>query len=355
MFNPSLFDQLVGPVLPQAQVSAASASGACWVNDFNINLPTRLLADVGWAASNYYDRARILYSAYKATGSSSFFNQANLIAEDFRDQDMIPAKGAIVANWAMTQGVALHYAVTGDANDLKALGMTADNLALPWYTNAIKNTLSTDGDNRIQAYALRAFLMAKVTASPSYAGQDWDALLRQTLGAILTTQAPSGIWRWAGQNNLVKPFMVGLLADAMVQYHSLFDPDPRILASIRKAVDYLWANDWDATSQAFYYSEGADGTSGSPGRVPSPDLNNLISQAAAWVYHQTGVVAYQTMAESIFAGGVNGSWLGGSKQFNQQYAQTFNEQYYQHAATIPVPVPVPPPPPPKKPRHGHHT
>ena len=45
----------------------------------------------------------------------------------------------------------------------------------------------------------------------------------------------------------------------------------------------------------------------------------LIAPAFAWVYKQTGEDKYAEQGDAIFAGGVARAWLGGAKQFNQNY------------------------------------
>ncbi|CAA9319918.1 MAG: hypothetical protein AVDCRST_MAG40-1408, partial [uncultured Gemmatimonadaceae bacterium] len=117
------------------------------------------------------------------------------------------------------------------------------------------------------------------------------------------------------QNGKNKPFMVGLLNDAMVRYYNLFDRDARILPSIKKSADYMWANDWDANKQAFRYLTGEG--------EGQPDLNNLIVSGYGFVYQQTRDVTYKTRGDAAFASGVAGAWYNGSKQFNEVYHNSF--------------------------------
>jgi hypothetical protein len=76
------------------------------------------------------------------------------------------------------------------------------------------------------------------------------------------------------------------------------------------------------SSEAFMYTDrvASDGTGG---MEPAPDLNLLIAPAYAWMYLQTGDVQYRDRGDQIFAGGVKHSWLGASKQFNQNYIWSF--------------------------------
>ena len=63
--------------------------------------------------------------------------------------------------------------------------------------------------------------------------------------------AGDGAFRYAHTCNYSKPFMTGLLLDAMIQYYRVFEPDPRIPPAVKRAVDYLWDHDWIASAQAF--------------------------------------------------------------------------------------------------------
>jgi hypothetical protein len=53
------------------------------------------------------------------------------------------------------------------------------------------------------------------------------------------------------------------------------------------------------------------------GQAAAPDLNNLIVNGFGWLYQRTQNTVYWDGAEQIFAGGVAGAWLSGSKQFNE--------------------------------------
>ena len=42
-------------------------------------------------------------------------------------------------------------------------------------------------------------------------------------------------------------------------------------------------------------------------------------------YHQTGDANYRTIGDKVFAGGVKGAWLNGSKQFDRYVGQHQNQ------------------------------
>jgi hypothetical protein len=151
-------------------------------------------------------------------------------------------------------------------------------------------------------------------------GNDWGALLHSSLDKILSSQRADGAYPFYAAGDGQQPFMVGLLNDALMEYYTKFEADPRILGAVKKSLDYVWAHQWDATAQAFVYSEAEP--------IPAPDLNNLVSSGFGWVYAMTGDETYKERGDQVFAGGVNGAWLDGSKQFNQQYQSSLKYLAY---------------------------
>ncbi len=283
-------------------------------------------AGADWAAGNYYDRAKIYYVWWARTGNSIYRDRANAMAVNYRTNYVEANNYGVSAHWSQIEGLALHYLLTGDEASRTAVGRMADGFAYPYYMNNLQNT-SAEMENRMQARVLISFVMANKINAPrgSYPTGTWPGFARDALNKILASQSPDGAYRFSGQCGYNKPFMVGLLNDALIQYYRLFEADPRILPAVKKSLDYMWANDWDAGAQAFVY---LGGPCGSDGRNPSPDLNNLISSGFGWVYRQTGDATYRTRGDAVFASGVNGAWLYGSKQFNEEYTLSYKYPAY---------------------------
>jgi hypothetical protein len=61
-----------------------------------------------------------------------------------------------------------------------------------------------------------------------------------------------------------------------------------------------------------------------PPRPGSPDLNLLIAPTYGWVFRQSGDATYRQRGDQIFAGGVKRAYLGGGKQFDQNYRTSFD-------------------------------
>jgi hypothetical protein len=285
-------------------------------------------AEKHWAASgadynsaNYYDRAMIYYVWWARTGNATYLDRANQLAinsrayiesANFRPQPYL----------LMLDGVALHALVTGDQRSATAVAKVADAYVAgdyPWM-QPIGDTTNESVDSRTQARVLSAVLNAWYLRVPSPAGVDYAARLRRALTNILGTQSADGAYRWAGTCGYNKPFMTGMLDDALIRYYTMFEADARIPGAVKRAVDYMWANNWVSSSQGFEY---LDNTCGTEGNGPAADLNGLIVSGFGFVAKVTGDASYLTKGDAVFSGGVYGSWLDGGKQFNQQYTASY--------------------------------
>jgi len=299
--------------------------------------------DVQWAAYgtrwdlfNYYDRAMIYYAWNRHTGDPKYLARANAVALDYRRNYIEAARYLISPHWAMLDGVAMHYLTTGDEASRTAVGRVGDLFTGLSFRESIGSRTGTD--NRIQSRYIETLLLAQQIQAPSTGvpaggisgGHDWAAELRRALPLILSTQDADGAFRLSdcgdGGPRAVHPFTTGLLMDALTRYYELFEADARILPAVKRAADYLWANDWIPSAAAFRYIERQCPSEGGPGAAP--DLNNLIVNGYAWVYKQTGDITYKQRADAIFAGAVNGAWLSPTKQFNQVYSSSLRYMAY---------------------------
>jgi hypothetical protein len=333
----NLFSQLIGPTMSVQNVSNLGGDYARYVTDFLTYSEKHWTTDGSdWANADYYDRAKIYYAWWQATGNSTYLDRANQLAVDYRDNYLVANNYQSSAYWSQIGGVALHYLVTGDSEDLKAVGKVADVLSNPWYLLNLGD-VNAEMDNRTQARVLEALLYAAKLNAPSDVGNDWNALAKQALDKILSSQASDGGYHFAVDGGNVKPFMVGLLNDTLIQYYSNVSADPRIVQAIKSSLDYLWAHDWDPATKGFKY---LDQTYGSEPSDPAPDLNNMITSGFAFVYQMTGDATYKERGDLVFKGGVEGGWLEGSKQFNQEYTSSYKYLAMMVDGTAPTVAPA---------------
>jgi hypothetical protein len=335
---------LVGPYVQSSSVASLGDVFARYESDFVKYDEAQWAVCRGqWDCGNgfdYYDRAMIYYVWWQRTGLTKYLERANATALNYRQKYLEPNNYGIIFNWYMTDGVALHYVVTGDPMSLKAVGQLADQAAYVVNVDAWGYFAGAQTDNRIQAYALKTLLLAYKLNAPSTGavggipgGNDWATVLRTALTKILANRDGDGQWRmlhcaaspWPS-GKATDPFEVGLLYDGLVRYYTLFEPDARILPAIQRSVDILWRDNWLSASNAFKYMEvNCPEESGSTN--PAPDLNNLIVNGFGWVYRMTGDANYKTKADAIFAGGVVNMPIaigaGQPKQFNQEYTSSY--------------------------------
>ena len=314
---------LMGAVPSVSAVEAQGAAFAKYEQDFRTYADRHWAQEAtAWDQANYYDRAMIYYVWWARTGNTTYLERAHALVLDYRRNYVERNDYGVPPHWAMFDGLALHYLLTGDEASRTAVGRIADTFTVPYYVANLGST-TAEMENRMQARVLLGFVIANYIKAPTRTGQDWGVRARDALTKILASQAADGAYRMAGPINQCgynKPFMVGLLNDAMIRYHTLFERDGRILTSIKKSVDYMWANDWRAGERAFVYLAGP--CNGAPVGT-AVDINNLVTSGFGFVSQQTGAATYRTRGDAVFSGGVYGTWLPGSKQFNQQYTSSY--------------------------------
>jgi hypothetical protein len=314
--------QLVGPTVPVTGTTAFPAIFQKYETDFRPAADNLWTLNGGAWTENYYDRALIYYAWWVRTGDVTYWQRATAMAVNYRRDYLEASNYGPSAHWYQPEGVEAHYLLTGDEASRTALGASADVFSVAYYMNYLQD-LTAEMDNRMQARVLLAYLTAQRVHAPSRQGLVWTTLLPDALTKILASQQASGAYGFTRTNNQCgynKPFMVGLLNDALIKYATTYQDDPRIQPAVQKAVDYLWAHDWDTATQAFMYLDGPCPGYDGP---PAPDLNNLVVVGFGWLYARTGTVSYRTAGDQVFAGAVTGAWLAGSKQFNQQYYDSY--------------------------------
>lgn len=308
-------------------VATISAKGGAWAkyeSDFARYAEIRWTSDGAHNGNaNYYDRAMIYYVWWARTGNAVFLDRAHQLALNHRAYLEKYQYNAQPYN-TMIDGVALHALVTGDARSKVTVARTADRLggARSWWSVSMGDTIVKNFDARNRAKVLNTVLVAWQLKLPSPGGEDYAARLRDLLTQNLKAQSPDGAWRTVGQCKQNKPFMTGMINDIFIRYYYEFNRDARIVTSIRKSADYMWANDWLPANQAFKYLT-ADCPTADDTAKPSPDLNMLVVNTYGFLRRITGSKTDEARGDAVFAGGVNGAWLGGTKQFNQNYTSAY--------------------------------
>jgi hypothetical protein len=280
--------------------------------------------------NTYYDAMRVFYQIADYTGDA-FWNDCALKARAvYRDYYIARNNAVIPGYWHFTTGLRMDAERRGDARSKAAAidlsrkaAYAPDTTPLAWTATAYRS--------REVAYAMVSYLNAEQLGEPRR--ERLMAFGDQALAHVdqwfvsKTFRAPSEINQLvpgAVGQYYIQPFMVALTSESLIRYWEA-TRDPRVLPAVKTAIDWLWAKAWVPGNQAFWYqnwvSDPRQTFRAEPG---APDLNLLIAPAFAWVYTMTGDTTYRDRGDQIFAGGVRGAWLGGGKQFNQNYMLSFN-------------------------------
>lgn len=253
----------------------------------------------------YYDAQRVFLQIGDYTGDAKWSDCAERAESIYRDKYVLPNGGSVPGYWNFSHGLAMDYLRTRDPASRTAVILLAENAAFARDGTPLTWTASADSSREV-AYAITSYLNAERVGAP-----------RRTRLPQLVDQALGHIQEWfvTKRARRVAPFMVGLTAEALIDYYEA-TRDPRVPPAIKLALDGSWADAWVASASAFWYDN--------HDRSLAPDLNLLIAPAYAWLHRQTGNPVYQERGDQIFAGGVKSAYLGHGKQINQNYRWSFD-------------------------------
>jgi hypothetical protein len=261
--------------------------------------------------ATYYDAQRVFLQIADFSADRSWLVAADHAMAIYRDRYVLANDGKVPGYWIFPHGIAMHYRRTKDPKSREALVSLSHNAAFAPDDTKAEATRDA-GTSREVAYNIHNLMKAEEVGEPH----------RSRL-PLLVDHALGHIDQWFSSRTapFVKSFMFGLTAEALIAYHAKTG-DERIPRAIRIGADWLWKNTWVPKARAFKYLDRVFKEEGGPD--PAPDLNLLIAPVYAWLYRRTGEVRYREQGDAIFAGGVDQAWLGGGKQFNQNYRWSFD-------------------------------
>ena len=259
--------------------------------------------------ATYYDAAWVFEQIREFTGDSSWSECIEIAHSMYRDGYVLDNGGQVPGYWNFSHGLIRHVERTGSSTSRSAIEALVDRAAFSNFATPLEWTLD-DELSREVAYTIMTYLHARKLGL-FYPEERLDAFVEQAFGHIS---------QWLeGDAEYVRPFMVGLTSQALIEYHRDFG-DGAVIPALQEILDHIWDRTWLPEQGSFQYT---DREHESGGTEATPDLNMLIAPAYMWLAYQTGSQTAFERAEAIFAGGVAGAWLGGPKQFNQNYRWSF--------------------------------
>lgn len=273
----------------------------------------------------YYDGERVFYQIADYTNDATW-NQCAQRSE-YHYKDYVKRTGGnAAAYWVFPHGLSLDFKRTGEAASSVALDSLSENASYCRGTAYELGALPDPALQREAAYCLMLMIEQKRLGKATPYISNYLGFVKQHLRKQFVD----------GTTSYHQPFMVSLGAEALIQYNRDVAKDAEVLPLLQAAASQMFAKDWDATSKSFkYYQEGGASWE------PSPDLNLLIVPMYGWLYKQTGDSTYRLMGDQIFEAGVNGAWLAGGKQYNQNYRSSFNYVEWRQSVATPTPTPQP--------------
>lgn len=382
LFNQALFDQILGTTPTLSEIAAYDAAnvtygqgappseGTTYLGRFNV------ASEYDWQtfgvgtnpdetlALYIYDPAALYYAWYRMGGYT------NAVYLDRATQHVVQYRSVIAPTYypqpfyQATQGLALHYAATGDAESRNAIGRIADNMAgivnAPWGTDSSGYYPLVGwpdlADERSWVRCLEPFVYAHAIGAPSTGGTiyntsgglNYQALAATCVTRILAAQGSDGAWRTVAHHPVgsptpyyVKPFMTMLICNALILYSRLIQTDTRILPAIQAAINYLYVSgvypriwcpypivtpfDGQVRGNAFKYVEGDTAeTDIDTQTIGSADLNGFFLQSHAWCFQQTGNAIWKTRANII----LNGMQWANPKWYTKQLTESYGQNSY---------------------------
>jgi hypothetical protein len=293
----------------------------------------------------YYDGERVFYQIGDYQNESSWQTTCAQWVGNAYLPSILRNNGGEHGYEVFTRGFRMDAEKTGSMASKQAVHLLASAASYA-YPHTTTNPLAM----RENSYALEALLDDEAVNGAVYAfdTKTMEGMLGQLDQIFISKQF----------NVYYSPFMVGLMANALIQYYTEKNPDPRIPYYLKKALDGLWDLTWSDTEHGFNYQCWPDGCYSTPSdagyyppagphsHVVFPNLNLLIAPAYAWMYLHTGDPKDRERADTIFSDGVVYSdWYQG-KQFSQNMRWSFDYVKWREQANAqagPLPTNAAPP------------
>lgn len=278
----------------------------------------------------YYDGARAFLQMYDYTEHQPFLEFAAKIHTVYRDYILAGGSAKLYANFP--HGLVMFYEQFGDVQAKEAIRVMQKGT--PGF-GPIYHWGAGWRNSREEAYGLSLHLAKERLGFPRVEGRQdlgyepgetyFDQCLANVLGQMEQ-------WFVSETARFVYPFMVGLNAEALIEYYEV-SRDPEVPYLLKLAADKMYPNPltWHEGTESMMLVEQKDGV---VTRGPAPDLNLMIAPLYAWVFKETRDVKYRDIGDKLFRSGVRRAYLDGGKQFTQNYRWSFKYVEWRNAGEI---------------------
>jgi hypothetical protein len=284
----------------------------------------------------YYDGARAFLQMADYTGDASFLAFAQRINEAYRDNTLATEGSRKYAIYP--HGLREVYLRFGDEQSKEAIRLLQEH---PGYNYRAQWGAPWDA-SREMAYGLSVHAVAESLGLPrhvetSMGFEPGQTLFDEHLAIVL---GHFDQWFLSETAPFVYPFMVGLSAEALIDYYEV-SKDPEVPWLLKLAADKMYGNPdtWDEATQSMKIVEEKNGVIT---RGPAPDLNLMIAPLYGWLFQQTGDVTYRDIGDKIFTSGVQRAYLDHGKQFTQNYRWSFKYLEWRQSPAPDAAAPTPP-------------
>ncbi len=294
-----------------------------------------------YSAAWYYDGGRVFLQAYDYTGYQPFLDFAYRIHRAYRDHMLSGGSNKLYA--IFPQGLVSFYERFGEGRAREALRVMQGDY--PGYGPQYHWGAGWR-NSRPEAYGLSLHLAKERVGFPRLQGpsnqgyEPGETFFDQCLANVMGQMEQ---WFVSETARYVYPFMVGLNAEALIEYYEITQ-DPEVPYLLKLAADKMYLNPltWHEGSESMMIVEEKNGQ---VTRGPAPDLNLMIAPLYAWVCQHTGESKYCDIGDRIFASGVRQAYLDDGKHFSQNYRWSFKYLEWRMSAKVdgqatPTPAPT---------------
>lgn len=295
-------------------------------------------------AMSYYDGEGVFYNIYKILLDPYWLDCAQVTEKAYRGMPPIPSPATtkypsgygygnsfkLPGYWGFSEGWKNDFDSSGDIDSKNAIFLLSENMA---YAPDSTPTTSTAGANMMRevSYNIQNMENAELLGHTHRTRE--DLLVNQALGHL--RQMIDGTYRLPMTDNdtpaargqyYLQPFMIWIDLKGLIKYWQRTH-DSRIYPAVKEAILFVESVARIGNSNSFYYQQWAPTLAdlkagvnlGVPNPAPAPDLNLLGAPVYSWLYSQDHDLNWIILGDQVFKGGVDGAYLDGIKQFNQNY------------------------------------